>query len=67
MAEFLLQAIGEFDAGDIAVLAVASVTVWVVRQLLGTVATEWLRRLLNPRVRRMPVGRAPRSADTGND
>ena len=51
MAEFLLQAIGELDAGGIAVLAVASVTVFVVRQLLGTVATvatEWLRRLLNP-------------------
>ena len=48
MAEFLLQAIGEFDAGGIAVLAVASVTVFVVRQLLGTVATEWLRGLLNP-------------------
>ena len=48
MAEFLLQAIGEFDAGGIAVLAVAFVTVFVVRQLLGTVATEWLRRLLNP-------------------
>ena len=42
MAEFLLQAIGEFDVGGIAVLAVASVTVFVVRQLLGTVATEWL-------------------------
>ena len=48
MAEFLSQALGEFDAGGIAVLAVAFVTVFVVRQLLGTVATEWLRRLLNP-------------------
>ena len=48
MAELLSQAIGEFDTSAIALLAVVFLTVVVVRQLLGAVATEWLRRSLNP-------------------
>ena len=47
MAEFLLQAIGEFDTRLIVGLAV-SVLVAVVGPPLGAVATEWLYRFRRP-------------------